>query len=142
MAQPPPFPIPAVMAVVVHAEAVLLVQRGNPPNAGRWGFPGGKIECGESWQQAAERELLEETGIHAQAQSLLGANDSIHHDAQGNLQYHYLLLAVQCQWQSGSAQALSDAQAVHWLPLRELNHTQLDLIEGVARIVQKATAGP
>jgi len=40
------------------------------------------------------------------------------------------------------AEALSDAQAVHWLPLRELNYTQLDLIEGVARIVQKATAGP
>jgi ADP-ribose pyrophosphatase YjhB (NUDIX family) len=142
MAQPPTFPIPAVMAVVVHAGAVLLVQRGNPPNAGRWGFPGGKMECGETWRQAAERELFEETGILAAAQRLLSVTDGIHHNARGELQHHYLLLAVQCQWQGGTAQALSDAQAVHWLPLNALEHTELDLIEGVARILQEATAGP
>lgn len=32
---------------------------------GHWGFPKGKIELGESKQQAAERELFEETGLHA-----------------------------------------------------------------------------
>ena len=39
----------------------LLVQRGNPPNAGRWSFPGGKLELGETTLDGARRELAEET---------------------------------------------------------------------------------
>ncbi len=61
-------PVPAVIAVVVHDGQALLVRRANPPDAGLWGFPGGKIEFGETVKAAATRELLEETGIHGEAQ--------------------------------------------------------------------------
>lgn len=42
---------------------VLLIQRGSEPFQGRWAFPGGFCEPDESVEQAAERELQEETGL-------------------------------------------------------------------------------
>jgi ADP-ribose pyrophosphatase len=44
---------------------VLLVQRANPPDAGKWGFPGGVQDLGETVFQTAMRELREETGYEA-----------------------------------------------------------------------------
>ncbi|MBN2246845.1 MAG: NUDIX domain-containing protein, partial [Candidatus Aminicenantes bacterium] len=56
-----------VGAVVIKDEKILLVKRKNPPQKGQWAIPGGKVEFGETMQKAAEREILEETGliIHA-----------------------------------------------------------------------------
>jgi 8-oxo-dGTP diphosphatase len=50
---------------VVRDEAgrLLLVQRANPPQAGRWTLPGGRVEPGETPAAAAAREVAEETGI-------------------------------------------------------------------------------
>ena len=44
---------------------VLLIQRANPPRAGEWSLPGGRIEAGETEEEAAIRELSEETGVTA-----------------------------------------------------------------------------
>ena len=48
---------------------VLLQKRGD---SCMWGFPGGAIEIGETPEQAAIRELKEETGLDVEVQSLLG----------------------------------------------------------------------
>jgi len=48
-------PIAAVIGVVLRGGQVLLVRRANQPDAGKWGFPGGKIEPGEPIQVAAAR---------------------------------------------------------------------------------------
>ncbi len=56
-------PIVATIGVLFKDEKVLLVRRANPPDVGRWGFPGGKIEHGEAIKDAAVRELYEETSI-------------------------------------------------------------------------------
>lgn len=60
---PAPRPIVAVIGIVIRDGKVLLVQRANPPDAGRWGFPGGKIELGERIMDAAARAIKEETAI-------------------------------------------------------------------------------
>ena len=59
-------PIAAALAVVLRGERLLLVRRSHRPDAGRWGFPGGKIEPGETVIAAALRELAEETGVSAE----------------------------------------------------------------------------
>jgi 8-oxo-dGTP diphosphatase len=59
----PDAPRPAVGAVVFKGDAVLLVQRANPPSRGMWAIPGGRVRLGETLQAAAEREILEETGV-------------------------------------------------------------------------------
>ena len=50
-------------------ERVLLQKRGD---SGKWGFPGGAIELGETPEEAAIREVKEETGLDIQVESLIG----------------------------------------------------------------------
>ena len=53
------------VGIVIWDDAgrILLVQRGHEPQAGLWTIPGGRVEPGESLEQAASREALEETGL-------------------------------------------------------------------------------
>jgi ADP-ribose pyrophosphatase YjhB (NUDIX family) len=63
-----PLPVALVMMPVIGHDGrtgLLAVRRGIEPQLGEIGLPGGFIEEGESWQQAAVRELWEETGLRA-----------------------------------------------------------------------------
>jgi len=51
---------------------LLLVRRANPPAQGLWSIPGGRVEDGESAQDAVLRELAEETGLHGEVQREVG----------------------------------------------------------------------
>jgi len=131
-------PIPASIAVLLHQGRVLLVRRANPPDAGRWGFPGGKIEGGETIEAAAVRELAEETGVCAEARGIITAVDVFDHDASGRLQQHFVLIAVLCQWLLGEPVAADDALEARWFGLEELAHETLALSLDVARVARQA----
>lgn len=51
---------------------ILLVQRDIEPGYGKWTFPGGFVERGERAEAAAEREVLEETGLEIEAKEIVG----------------------------------------------------------------------
>jgi 8-oxo-dGTP diphosphatase len=51
---------------------LLLIKRGHEPGAGLWSLPGGRIEPGETDQEAVAREILEETGLRVECRDLLG----------------------------------------------------------------------
>lgn len=107
-------PVPAVLALVRRGGSVLLVRRANPPDQDLWGFPGGRVEPGEPYLDAALRELGEETGIVADAPQLVTVLDFIEHDAEGRLAYHFAMIAVSCRWRSGAAVAADDALEAAW----------------------------
>jgi ADP-ribose pyrophosphatase YjhB (NUDIX family) len=111
----PDRPIVAVLAVVLRGDEALIVQRAQQPNAGRWGFPGGVLELGETVAEGAMRELYEETGIRATPAGILDVHDAITRDGEGRVQFHYLLIAVRGVWQSGEGEPADDAAACAWV---------------------------
>jgi 8-oxo-dGTP pyrophosphatase MutT (NUDIX family) len=56
-------PVLTVDAVVEQDGKILLIKRKYPPYG--WALPGGKVECGETLEEAVKRELLEETNLTA-----------------------------------------------------------------------------
>ena len=109
-----PQPKVGVIAIVWQQEQVLLVKRKHEPHAGHWGFPGGKLEWGETMAQGAVRELLEETAIVADMDSPFACFDVLAKDDAGQLAHHYVMVAVRGHYVSGQAQAADDAEAVGW----------------------------
>ena len=59
-----------VSTIVGAADRVLLCRRAVAPAAGRWATPGGFMECGETLEEAAARETLEETGVRLNPREL------------------------------------------------------------------------
>jgi 8-oxo-dGTP diphosphatase len=109
-----------VLAVVLCGDRALVVRRSNPPMAGRWGFPGGVLELGETVAEGAMRELFEETGIIAEPIGPLTAIDTIDRDDEGRVRFHYTLVAVRGRWISGQGIAADDADEVAWLSRAEI----------------------
>ena len=116
----PDRPIVGVLAVVLRGDRVLVVRRANPPMLGRWGFPGGVLELGETVAEGAMRELFEETGVRAEAAGPLTVIDTIDRDREDRVRYHYTLVAVIGNWQSGEGAAGDDADEVAWLTRAEI----------------------
>jgi 8-oxo-dGTP diphosphatase len=56
----------AVSVAIIMEDRLLLVERARPPAQGMFAFPGGRVEPGETLEEAARRELLEETGLRAE----------------------------------------------------------------------------
>ncbi|WP_274532625.1 MULTISPECIES: NUDIX hydrolase [unclassified Aureimonas] len=126
------------MAVVIRGAQVLLVRRANPPDVGLWGFPGGKIDLGETIEAAAVRELREETGITGEFVRVLTAVDAFDINGDGHLRQHFILIAVVCHWVSGEPVAGDDASDARWFDLDELNNAALVMSFGVVDVARQA----
>ncbi|MBU2866808.1 NUDIX hydrolase [Pacificibacter marinus] len=128
------------LAVVLRDGCALLVQRKNPPDAGTWGFAGGHVEFGESFAEAAIRELFEETGVIAKPVQLLETAEFIHRDAGGIVTHHFVLGAVLCDYVSGDPVADDDALDAAWVPLDDIYAKRLPMSVKVDDVARMAAA--
>lgn len=111
----PDAPRPAVGAVVFKGDAVLLVQRGHPPSQGLWAIPGGSVRLGETLQAAAEREILEETGVVIRAGKPVLVFEAIEKDDDGAVKYHYVIVDLAADYVSGVPRPGDDAADAGWI---------------------------
>jgi ADP-ribose pyrophosphatase len=117
----PDHPRLAVGAVVFHNEKILLIQRGGPPAKGQWAIPGGNVKLGERLQTAAQRELLEETGIVVKANEPVFTFDAIVRDADGRVRFHYVIVDLAADYIRGEPRPGDDAMDVRWVAADELD---------------------
>jgi ADP-ribose pyrophosphatase YjhB (NUDIX family) len=136
----PDRPIVGCLAVVRRQGRVLLAQRSVPPGIGRWGFPGGMQEPGETVHACAQRELKEETGIAADPVATLTVIDRIGHDDAGKVKTHFTLVAVLLQWRSGEGKPIEDATALAWLTPEEARVRELELFPHALELMETALA--
>ncbi|MGW4830815.1 NUDIX domain-containing protein [Amycolatopsis japonica] len=107
-----------VLTVREQALQVLVVERAKPPFLGRLALPGGFVEDGEDLEQAAHRELTEETGLDAERLHIrqfrtYGAPDRDPRGPIMSVAYVALMPDLPIPTAGG------DARAAHWTPVDE-----------------------
>lgn len=122
----PARPLVGIGIVVIRdGREVVLVRRGRPPALGQWSLPGGAQELGETAEEAARRELLEETGLRVDALHLVAHVDSIHRDEAGQVRWHYTILDFAARWSGGEPVAAGDVGAALFAPIDALAEYQI-----------------
>jgi len=132
----PDRPIVAVGAVILDGDRVLLVQRAREPLRGAWSLPGGAVEVGETLDAALAREVLEETGLSVEVGPIVDVLDRVEFDADGRVDYHYVIVDYVCRPFAGVVDHGSDAQAVRWVPIVDL--AGLGVTEKAIEVIRKA----
>jgi 8-oxo-dGTP diphosphatase len=116
----PENPQVAVGAIVIKDGRVLLVRRGQPPSKGLWAIPGGRVELGETLKEAAEREIIEETGLTICAGDPVYTFDVIERDDAGHIRFHYVIVDLVADYLSGKINPSDDASEARWVTPEEL----------------------
>jgi 8-oxo-dGTP diphosphatase len=134
----PSRPFLGVGALIFDNEKLLIVERAGEPFKGYWSLPGGIVECGEKLEQGVRREVLEETGLEVEALSVFEIFERIIPDAEGRIEYHYVLVDYLCRPVGGRLSAASDVSQVAWVT--EQNLREYRLTDGTLSVVERAFA--
>lgn len=115
----PARPVLAASVAVFRDGKVLLATRTKPPADQLWSLPGGKVEAGETLEEAALRELEEEVGVIARILSFNRHVEIFGRDARGAVTHHFVVASFIGEWLSGEPRPGPEAGAVMWAdPLR------------------------
>jgi 8-oxo-dGTP diphosphatase len=131
----PDLPRAAIGAIVFKDDKILLVRRGKPPSEGMWAVPGGSLQLGETFQQAAEREIQEETGLTIKAREPVFTFDVIRRDDKGRVRFHYVVVDLIADYLAGEPKAGDDALEARWVSSQELKN--LDVSKTTRRVLQE-----
>ncbi|SNY06299.1 8-oxo-dGTP diphosphatase [Paractinoplanes atraurantiacus] len=102
-------------AVIINDGRVLACERSAPPEvAGRWEFPGGKVEPGETEEQALARECVEELGVRVEVGDRVGPDVSLAHGRA-------VLRVFNARLLGGDMPRALEHTAMRWLGVDELD---------------------
>jgi 8-oxo-dGTP diphosphatase len=120
----PTQPFAAVSVVVMKNKSVLLIKRAHDPKTGYYSVPGGVVDLGEKFEDAAIREVEEETGIKIKIERLIDVIDNITQDENG-VRFHYVLIGVLAKAVGGTFISSNESLDTRWVPFDELTNYPL-----------------
>jgi len=121
---------------VLQGDQALLVLRGQEPSRGKWSIPGGVLELGETIEQAARREVLEECGVGIEVGRVVEVRDAIFRDDDGRIRFHYVLIDVIARYLEGEVTVGSDVEDARWVRESELH--LFELTQGLQEVLLRA----
>lgn len=98
-----------VGVIVCRDSKILLGKRKNSHGDGTWSFPGGHLEWGESWEECARRETLEEVGIELGELSFETATNDVFDPAK-----HYVTIFMKWDYKDGEVTNLEPEKCERW----------------------------
>ena len=108
-------PVLAASVAVFRPDGkVILATRTSPPAADVWSLPGGKVEAGETLEEAALRELDEEVRVKARIVGFNRHVEIIHRDDDQRISHHFVIASFVADWLEGEPQTGPEAGAVMW----------------------------
>ncbi|GLH80625.1 NUDIX hydrolase [Bradyrhizobium sp. SSBR45G] len=136
---PPRHPQLAVSAAIFRDGRIMLVRRARSPAKGVYTLPGGRVEFGETLQEAVAREVMEETGLTIAVIGLAGWREVLpaSHGGKGG-GGHYLILPFAARWQAGEPMLNDELDDAQWRAPDALDG--LTVTDGLPDIIAAARA--
>jgi len=134
----PARPMVGVGALIYDREGrILLVKRKFDPNKGRWAFPGGMLEVGETLAEAARREAREELSVEVKLGRVFQVVDEIIKDAKGRVRYHFVTVDFLATLpRSGAKIELNEeSEGFEWCRPEEVE--AMDVSDNIRSVVDK-----
>ncbi len=97
-----------------------------PRGAGKWFFPGGHIELGETLEEAVKREAEEEIGVEVEFERLIGYAEYI------EAPYHVISLLCRCRITKGRPRITDEIDKVEWVAKKDIQKYSIRPIMKVA----------
>jgi 8-oxo-dGTP diphosphatase len=121
-----------VVVINKKTQEILLIKRLNEPFKDSWALPGGFVDENEDLEQAARRELFEETNIESGKMQQIGTFGKPHRDPRGHMvsvAYHTYLIENQI------VQAKDDAKELKWFSIKKLPELAFDHSDIISSIL-------
>ena len=123
--------VKVVAAIIIHNKQIFVTQRGYGEFKDGWEFPGGKIEPGETPQEALAREIKEELDIEIEVGDYL---ETVEYDYPS---FHLAMDCFFCTIKSGKL-VLKEHEAAKWLTMENLDSVDwLPADEGLIESIKK-----
>lgn len=118
-------PIPTVDTIIQKNSQILLVKRKNEPFKGYFALPGGFVNEGEKVEEAAKREVMEETSLDVELIDILGVYSDPNRDPRGHIMSTVFIGKISNNKQKVEALAQDDAEETVWMRLEEIDSISL-----------------
>lgn len=107
-----------VAVFVWKDDKFIMIQRWGSHGEGKWSIPGGHLEFGETWEDCAAREVMEETGVTIADPALFAVTNDIFESEDK----HYITLWIKSKWAAGEPQNLEPekCKAIEWRTIHDL----------------------
>ncbi|CAM5763650.1 NUDIX hydrolase [Labrys miyagiensis] len=134
----PSRPILAASVAIFRDGRVLLGERARSPGQGLFSLPGGVVELGETLEEAARREVREETGLDVDIVGFVRHNEVVYRDKDGVVHRHFVIAVFAARSPEGEPEVSEETLAFRWADPATLDG--LPVTDRLAEIVAAARA--